>query len=103
MSSSLRPRRSWRVLLTAAVCSFTLLAGPTVLLAAEPAAEAPPASAAQPAPADKPADTGNMPGCPGNANGGCCEHCQQGAQSQPAAPAAGGCPCQRAKQAQQGS
>jgi hypothetical protein len=56
--------------------------------------------AAQPAPAKDPA----MPGCPGP-NGECCGACQDPAfkQQKGADAAGGGCPCQRARQMQQGS
>ncbi|HVN85186.1 MAG TPA: hypothetical protein VMW17_10105 [Candidatus Binatia bacterium] len=49
------------------------------------------------APADQPA----MAGCPGK-DGACCGACQEkAAENKPAEQAAGGCPCQRAKQSQQ--
>lgn len=64
------------------------------------------ARAEQPAPAaatDVDQKAADMPGCPGKANGGaCCASCQEqhaADSAKAAAPAAGGCPCQRAKQA----
>ena len=60
------------------------------------------AGSTQPAPADKPSDAAAMPGCA--ADGSCCGACQQKApDTQPDEQAAGGCPFQRAKKAQQGS
>jgi len=54
--------------------------------------------------ADAPANAPEMKGCPG-VNGSCCASgsCQENAAGKPADQATGGCPCQRAKQAQKGS
>lgn len=94
-----------RTTLIAAVCSFALVAGSAQLRAesgqGSDAAGSATAGSAQSAPADRPGEA--AAGCPYSVNGSCCGTCQDKAQQQAPAPhAAGGCPCQRAKQAREG-
>jgi len=98
--ASLTPLR--RAAVIAGVCALAALYFPAGSFAADEATQTngdPSASQANP-----PAKA-EMAGCPG-VNGSCCANgsCQEkAAESQPADQAAGGCPCQHAKQSHKGS
>jgi hypothetical protein len=99
IASLLSLRRS----LIVAACALAVTMAPAWAHADDAASDD--TTSAQAAPADKPADTVGMPGMPGcGVNGTCCGTCQEkAAEAKPAEAAAGGCPCQRAKRAQQGA
>jgi len=85
-----------RAVLASGACALMLLIGSPVRATDDDATTKGTTSAA-------PAEQPNMAGCQ-DANGGCCGSCQEKAAEKKADEhAAGGCPCQRAKQAQKGS
>jgi hypothetical protein len=90
------PRRLLTLLGALALATVTMF--PTAGRAED--TQQPPPAAAPAAPQDQAAPMPGMAGC--GENGVCCGACQEKA-AMPSDDVAGGCPCQRAKRAQQGS
>jgi len=90
-----------RAAVIAGLCALMGLYLPPASFAADDAAQTDGAAGA--AQTNPGANVPGMAGCPGP-DGACCGSCQEkAAENKPADQAAGGCPCQRAKQSHKGS